>query len=305
MKLIDFFNNVYRPKRLRGRSPETSRLYLISLRHFDRTMGHEATLEDLTDDNLNRHCQRVRDEGKAAATVNKDLAQILTIWRFAHRQNLVPLWPEVLKEVEPERIPMAWMPDEMQTLLAHIARSGDHVGDIPAKLYWRCFVLLAIDTGERVSALRSTRWDWISGDWLSVPAEARKGKTRDRIYKLNQATLDVLALVKKHCDGAIVLPWPYHKSTFWRKYAKVLEGAGLPTGRKSGPHRLRKTHASAVHAAGHSAQAAMDHCDARTTRAYLDPRMSTEVSPAEILAAYLANPGTRAAAPATTKKATG
>ena len=291
MKLLDFFTDLYRPKRLRGRSPETTRLYLISLRHFDRTLGHEARLEDLTDDNLNRHCQRVRDEGKAASTVNKDLAQILTIWRFAHRLGMVQNWPDVMKEVEPERVPMAWMPEEVNALLAHIQRSGDHIGEVPAKYFWKAFVLVAIDTGERVSAIRSSRWDWLSGNWMSIPAEARKGKTRDRVYHLNAVTLEVFKSIRKHTDSPLIFPWPYCKSHFWRKYSQVLEGAGLPTGRKSGPHRLRKTHASAVHAAGHSAQEAMDHQDARTTRAYLDPRLTNTARPCDILAAYLANPG--------------
>ena len=287
MTLKDFFLTVYKTKRLRGKSPETTRLYLISINHFSRTMGREATLDDLTDDNLNLHCQRVKDLGKAAATINKDISQITTIWRFAHRQNIVSRWPDVMKETEPERVPQAWMPDELKALVDSISTSDEVVGNIPAKLYWLAFVYLCIDTGERVSAIRSVQWSWLSSDWLSVPAEARKGKTRDRAYKLNPDTLAILAQIKPYTSGKHVIPWPYCKQYFWKKYAKVLDAAGLPTGRRCGPHRLRRTHASAVHAAGGNAQAAMDHADARTTKGYIDPRLSTEVSASSILANYM------------------
>jgi integrase len=303
--LLDFFETVYRLKRLRGRSPETSRLYRISIKHFSGTMGREATLADLTDDNLNRHCQRMRDFGKSPATVNKDISQITTIWRFAHRHNHVTNWPEVLFEIEPERVPMAWMPNEMNALLSHVDSMTTNIGMAPASIYWRAFISIAIDTGERVSAIRSCQWGWISDGWLMIPAMYRKGKTRDRAYRLNTTTIEHLEKMRPYCRGKSILPWPYCDQYFWKKYKKVVEGAGLPTDRRCGPHRLRRTHASAVHAAGHSAQEAMDHADARTTRAYIDPRLSSTFNAANILAAYLATPGTRDTPPTNEKKATG
>jgi integrase len=290
MTLKEFFMTVYRPKRLRGKSPETTRLYLISINHFSCTMGHEATIADLTDDNLNLHCQRVKDLGKAAATINKDISQITTIWRFAHRLNRTKLWPTVLKETEPERVPQAWMPDEANALIESISRNKSVVGSIPGSLFWMAFVRLGIDTGERVSAIRSTEWLWLSGQWLAIPAEARKGKTRDRMYKLNPDTVQVLDQIRSISTSKVILPWPYCYHYFWRKYSDVLKEAGLPTGRRCGPHRLRRTHASAVHAAGGNAQEAMDHADQRTTKAYLDPRLSRGINAAEIMSSYLKKP---------------
>jgi enoyl-CoA hydratase/carnithine racemase len=50
------------------------------------------------------------------------------------------------------------------------------------------------------------------------------------------------------------------------------------------------------------AQTALDHADRRTTQRYLDPRLSRETKPSDILAAYLANPRPAAASPTPSQK---
>lgn len=287
MTLSDFFENQYRPLRLRGKSQETSRLYRFSIRSFSKTLGHEARLDDLNDHSLSLHIQRLMDEGRAASTANKDLAQIGAIWRFAARHKAVSTWPEVHKEIEPDRVPIAWMPDELAKLLKHISQLDGVVGEVPRNVWWSAIIHLAIDTGERIGAIRITRWDWISGEWLKIPAEARKNRRRDMAYRLSDGTQRWLAKLRPYTVGKECFPWPYHPSYIWRCYGKILDGAGLPSGRDSKFHRCRKTVASAVEAAGMDAQKALDHTDRRTTLKYIDPRVKQSQDVSRILQDYL------------------
>jgi integrase len=134
---------------------------------------------------------------------------------------------------------------------------------------------------------------------MLVPAETRKGKTRDRRYRLSPVTSECLNAIRGfNPDKKEVFPWPYAANYIWDKYRRVLRRAGLPTGRKYMLHCLRKTVGSAVHAAGLNAQDVLDHADKRTTRRYLDPRFTREDQPCDVLAVMLANPTRKKTTPA-------
>jgi integrase len=196
MKLLTFFREKYKPLRLLGRSANTTRLYEISIRNFGRTLQHEPTLDDLTDMNVVKHMQAMLDAGRTAATANKDRAQLLTLWRQAHRTGLVGLYPEVPQLPEPIRTPDAWLPEDIDRLLAATDKQVGHFGSVPRSLWWRSLILLALDTGERIGALRQASWDWFRGEWFNVPAEARKGGRRDRAYRLGSDTLGHLQAIR-------------------------------------------------------------------------------------------------------------
>lgn len=290
MLLVNFFTHHYRPRRLLGKSDNTTRLYLLSIRSFSRSVGHAATLEDLTDEALIAHMQAVLNKGRSPATANKDRCQLLAIWRLAIQLKLVTLWPNVPLLIEPERTPTAWLSSEIQSLLAVIDKQpGDFCG-VPRSLWWRAMVLLCLDTGERIGAVACVRWEWLSGSWLSVPAEARKGKRRDKSFRLSPSTIDSLASIREFSHGPNMFPWPYCRMYIWSLYKQLLVSAKLPAGRRDKFHKLRRTTASAVHAAGLDAQDALDHEYRRTTKRYLDPRFSRERQPCDVLTDYLANP---------------
>jgi integrase len=195
------------------------------------------------------------------------------------------------------------MPEELATLLAATKRIQGDIGDAPASLWWDAMIRVILDTGERVGAARQVRWDWIQGEWLLIPAEARKGKTRDRRYRLSSETVAALARLRKHLGAAKeVFPWPYGETYLWNRFKLVLKAAGLPETRKHQLHCLRKTVGSAVYAAGGSPQDALDHADRRTTQRYLDPRVVKKEQPCDILAAYLANPRRDSPPPADAKR---
>lgn len=286
MQLLEFFDNVYLPRRLRGKSENSVRLYRLCICQFGRSLGRPARLEDLTEDNVLMHLRR--RNYVSPATRNKELSQLTAMWRLASQRKLVDGWPHIQAEPEPERAPVAWLPEEVAKILKSAESFPGTVGSVDAGLWWSCKIRVLLDTGERISAIRAARWDWLSGQWLTIKAEARKGKTRDRAYRLSAETAKLLAKMRKQSrDKELIFPWPYNGNYLWNRYKRILTLAGLPADRDRKFHACRKTLASAVYAAGMDAQDALDHSDRRTTQRYLDPRLTRSQHPSEILAAYL------------------
>lgn len=300
MLLSEFFKTVYTPRKLRGASVNSFRLYRLCISQFGKTLGRDATIDDLTEENVLRHL--ARRSNVAPATRNKELSQLSAMWRLASRQGMVEGWPTIPPEPEPERAPIAWLADEVEALLAAADRQPGRIGMIPARLWWSALLRVIFDSGERISAVRVARWDWLSGDWLTIPAEARKKKTRDRKYLLNPETIKALSELRRCGDIRDVFPWPYRPNYLWLKYNKVLESAGLPTSSEHKFHCCRKTLGSVVYSAGMDPQDALDHSDRRTTKRYIDPRFQREKQPSELLAEFLANPSLRASAPSQSTK---
>jgi integrase len=289
MLLQKFFDDIYIPRRLRGKSERSQILYRLCIKRFSETVGHPATIFDLTEDNLLSHLARRHQV--SPATRNKELAELTAMWRLASQRGLLNTWPDVKNEPEPERDPIAWLADEMQQLLRGIAKQTGSVGGVPAWLWWQGLVRLTLDSGERISAVRVAKWNWLQSEWVLVPAEARKGKTRDRRYRISPLTQAVLMQIKAiGADSEKIFPWPYCDGYLWVKYKKILEDAGLPTTRKHKLHCLRKTSASVAHAAGLDATDCLDHSDRRTTQRYLDKRFTRDTQPCDVLASYLASP---------------
>lgn len=286
MLLSIYLESVYIPSRLLDSSPHTVRLYRLSIDAFGKTIGHPPTLEDLTNESLRMHMAKRLASKRSPATANKDRAQLLALWRHATMHGHKTTWPDVRELREPVRAPIAWLPRECETLLAQIAREKGMIGDVPAPIYWSNLLAVLLDTGERIGAVMQIEWGWISGGFLSVPAEARKGRSRDKVFRLSQSTVVGLQTLKKHQRNKLVFAFPHNRTCLWRKFGSVLRKAGLPADRKSKFHRIRKTVATAVFAAGGDAQRALDHSDSRTTESYLDPRITCENRTAEYVASY-------------------
>lgn len=289
MLLSQFFEHVYVPRKLRGKSENSLRLYRLCIKQFSRTLGRSPMVDDLTEDNVLAHLSR--RSNVAPATRNKELAELTALWRLASQRKMLDTWPDLKPESEPERAPIAWLPDELSRLVEASERLKNNIGDVPRRIWWPALIRVTLDTAERIYAIRSAKWDWLQGEWLCVPAEVRKGKTRDRRYRLSPATIRAMeSLRSEKSDATKVFPWPYCDSYFWVKYKEVVKAAGLPTTRKHQLHCLRKTTGSAVYAAGLDPQDTLDHSDRRTTQRYLDPRFTRDRQACDVLGEYLANP---------------
>jgi len=288
MLLSDFFEQVYAPNKLRGKSERSYILYRLCLKRYAETIGKPPTLADLTNENILKHLKRRR--GVAAATRNKELAELTAMWRYAVQKQMHTGWPTIDAENEPYRTPRAWKHDDVSALLAACQRAPGLIGACPAWLFWTTLVNLCLETGERIGAVLQCEWTWLEGDSINVLAEARKGAKRDKLHRLSPYTVSLIQQMKRYKESKQIFHWPYSYTYIWNRYRKLLESAGLPTGRGFAMHRLRKTCASVAYAAGLDPQEILDHTDRRTTQRYLDPSFTRQTQPAEILAAWLRTP---------------
>ena len=292
MKLAQFLETVFLPRKIRANAKNTMRLYRYTVRHFEFVIGRPAQLEDLCDANVQLTMRSMLERGCSPYTANKERSQLCAIWRFACREGRLKLWPNVNAELEPERVPRAWMEPEIRKLYSHVdALEGNMRGlEIPQRLWWRALLMVAFDTAERIGAVSGAEWDNLDGTWLLFPAEVRKGKRRDRLFELDMQTVEVLIRLRKLQCSHMMFPWPYSPSYIWTKYDAILRSAGLPHGPRDKFHRIRKTVASIAHACGLNAQELLDHQDRRTTQKYLDPRFTRNAQACTVVANYLADP---------------
>lgn len=275
----DFYDLRYKPVRLRSRSANTKRLYQFSLDRFDEFLGRSATLDDFSEGTVCRFLEWRRGTGVQASTVERDRYNLLAIWRFANRRRVVDTWPEIEPELLPERVPVAWSELDMHTLLSACKLAEGRIGRCPASIWWQVLHLLAWDTAERITALLGVRWEDFDATNATVicRAETRKGGRHDRCYPLHADTVRMIGQIPR--EGETILAWPFSKTYLWTRYTQLLERAGLPSGRASKFHRLRRSVASHYEASGGNATELLGHSGRKVTRRYLDPRIVTPPTP--------------------------
>ena len=281
--LESYFIGDFAPRFLRGRTDNTKRLYKISIRTFGKFLERSAMLSDLTDETVDRHLDWFHAKPRSAATVNKERANLLAIWRFACRKGDLEKWPDVQQLVEPDRVPSAWSMNQINSILSCCSTLTGKIGDVAAADWWRTIHLVCWDTGERIGAVRDLQWSNVDfeGGHILVPAELRKGKRKDRLYRIAGDTLDSLKAIKGR--GEMIFPWPYNRNYIWNRYTQLLKKAGLPTDRKSKFHRMRRSVASHCEAAGGNATELLGHSNRGVTLAYLDPRIVPAVHAVDLL----------------------
>lgn len=274
ISLQNFYQDTFAPLFLRSRSDNTRRLYLTTIRTFSRYLTRPATLADLTDLTVNRFLDHYRHIPRSPFSVNKERSNLLAMWRFACRKGFLQTWPDVALEVEPERVPQAWTADQIAKLLAACERIPGTIAGVAASAWWSALHLVCWDTGERIGAVRDLEWAHadLAGGYILVPAELRKGKRHDRLYKLAPDTVATLQAMQLPARQAI-FPWPYCRTYLWNRYTKLLSDAGLPANRQCKFHRMRRSVASHFEAAGGNATELLGHSSRSVTLAYLDPRI--------------------------------
>lgn len=271
MHLHEAFTALYQPQQLRSASPATLKLWRVALRHFDRFLQRRARVPDLTNETLAAFAAW-RLQKVQPATVNRDLASLLALWRWLHRRGRIDRWPDVQLEHEPRRAPQAWTREEFERLFSAAQQAPGNVGAAPASVYWPALLLVLFDSGERIGATLSLRWSDLdlAGRWVIFRAESRKGRDQDSCVRLASDTCDWLGRLPRSQPP---FAWPHSRVSIWPRYAELLAAAGLPTDRRSKFHRIRRTTASHAEAAGGNATELLRHASRRNTLAYLDPRI--------------------------------
>lgn len=293
--LIGIAEDYYFPRNPDITSDETKRQYKFAFNDFDESLGRAASLADLDDDRLvmmQTWMQRQKRDGRprfSAKTINERTGRIRAFWGFMFKRGHVPTFPTFAKLREPKRVPVAWKRNELDTLIVACGSARGFVGPVFACNWWLSLHLCMWDcAGERITALVSSRWEWMSLDeqgrtWLTIPAENRKNQKEDMAYRLSAESVAALELIRAP-RRALIWPWPFSKPELWRKYKKLRKSAGLPTDRKSSFHRMRKSVASHFEAAGGNATKLLRHSSRQVTEeSYLDVTITGDVQASDLL----------------------
>jgi integrase len=136
----------------------------------------------------------------------------------------------------------------------------------------------------------SARWDLLNNvtGRLTVKAESRKGKRRDKSWRLSRETLALLDEIREP-TRELIFPWPHNHATIYNRYRRLLKRAGLPHDRYRLFHCIRKSSASHLLAAGGNPTEHLGHADAATTRVYMVPSIVETASASDLL--FRPNPG--------------
>ena len=277
MKLTKFFNDVYRPLRLRGRSENTSRLYHATIAAFRRWLlaegiADEPSLEHLDELLLARYLEH-RQATRSPYTAEKERSQLMSLAKLANERRLIDRVPTCPPSVLPDKVPTAWTADELRRLWKAASEATGQVAGVPAGVWFTAAISVAFESGERIGALLATNRDDYRRPTLTVQPEARKGRRRGRVYTLSDATCDRLDALAA-CTGTRLLPWDMAHTYLYNRLRKILAAAGL-SGKRIGFHQVRRSAISHIAAAGGDPVQFAGHANpAVTKRWYLDPRMT-------------------------------
>lgn len=285
MTLYEFFETVYAPLRLRGKSENTTRLYHCTIRSFEKWLERRATLADLDDLVVSRFLAKRASE-RSAFTSEKERTQLLSLWRFACDRGLHKTRPCVPPATLPERIPTAWTVEQIRSLISATNTEPGEIDGVPASLWYRALISVLWESAERVGAILSVQvLDYQQG-MLLVRSEFRKGRKRDKLYSLSVETQH---LIDQMCRGksptAEIFSWGKVRNSLWHSFGRVVKRAGLDGGRKTKFHMIRRSAATHFTARGGDATALLDHSNPKITKLYyLAPQfLETGPKPCDVL----------------------
>lgn len=279
MRLREFFDTVYRPLRLRGRSQRTSLLHYAAIDRFSdwiksEGISTEAQICHLDELLLARYLES-RATVRSPYTVERERSSLMALARLAWERRVPGLerMPTCPPSVLPDRVPTAWTEEQLQRLWSAALAAPGRIGRIPASLYWPATIRLAFETGERIGALLATPRSEYLRPTLTVQPQARKGGRRGRIYQLSGDLCDLLDAMGGY-GYEMLLPWPLTPTYRYRHFKGILDAAGL-AGKRLAFHQVRRSAISHIAAAGGDPVAFAGHSNpAVTKRWYLDPRMA-------------------------------
>lgn len=270
-----------RRKRMSG---ESWRKYEIALRHLEKFLGRTATVRDLRTGKMEDWLTWLVAE-RAPATANDYCDRICRLWKFAANHRMTKQFPEVERLKEPKRRPRALSHRQVAALLRAAANSREMIGANRASQWWTALILVLFDTGWRIGATLSLRWEDL--DLATGMAEVRAEHQKhgaDDIKRLHPDTLAAIGKLDRSSD--LVLPWPTYITTLYNRWKRLRVRAGIPAGREYGFHSFRRTMATNVASVAGDAMAsdfAQHSSVAVTRRHYIDPTNDTRKHPVDIV----------------------
>lgn len=284
MPLAEFFEKVYRPRRLPGGRVNTIRLYEFTFRKLERHLGRPPMVSDLNEETLCDFLEAVA-KGHAPRTANADRDRLMAQARFAVLKGRLgfipdlPVWPEL------RRVPKAYKLHQLDQLVRACAETPGRICGIPSNRYWLAVALVLYDTGCRAGACWALRRSDVDREERTVyfPAEYAKQKA-DQLLRMARDTLSAINAIWDYPrdESDLLFPWDFVPSVRYQHWRRILQRAGLPDDRPDMFHKLRRTTATICKRFGGDPTFQLGHTsDAITRKCYLDP--SDEMHAADLM----------------------
>lgn len=301
MTLREFFERTYKLLSLADASPATVADYSLQVTWLERQFARELVargepsrplaLGDLSDELLAAAMLWRREAGCSAATCNKLFRVVKAVWHLAVKRGHVARSPQAERFREPQREPVAWLPEEWAAILQAAAAEPGRVGDVSAGAWYLALLWFLYSTGVRISAAMATptaNFDARRAEVL-VPAASQKQRADQRLQLVPPA-VEALVAIRPERHVRLFDDWPYDRTVrqwpaLCKRLKRILARAGLPASRRDLFHKIRRTTITHVDAgAGLAvAQKLAGHSDPRVTRAYIDRRLGQVVDVSRLL----------------------
>ena len=282
---------------LHNLSERTTLLMNQSLDRFQDFLGHEPTVDDLTDlavSGFVRWRSRTPHRGRlpSAATVRKDMAHLTALWghlarkRATRSDGVMVEFPDLPRNLirVPIAPPRGYTVAEVSAIIRAGKMSKGNVGPVPSAWLWMTLPWAAWLTGERIGALLRLRWGEVSIEScrMTFLGQTRKDRTTTIVRDIS-AHLASVMVHQRRGPADLVWPWLEHReeNTVFCGLACVCRRAGVPC---KGFHGFRKSSGSYVKAAGGDATEHLGHKNAKTTQQhYLDTEITGQQSALDFL----------------------
>ena len=254
--LRGYYQDTYRPCRLVGRSPRTLEAYDTSLTLWSRWPG--TVLLTHIDTRTMAHFAEWLLPGRSPTSVNSYVKPLMAILRHAENEDDIGRVPKYRKLKEPKRVPLALTECEFLSILSVVDHmTGPRIHGIRRRLWWRSLLCVDWETGLRITALLSVRMGdvLLDQDGLYCQAEQQKDREADW-FPLSPATMGLVRLIH---DPRRELLWPMDVCPKWlrQQFRDIFKRSGIyaPKGAGMAFHRIRRSTASYIAAAGGEARA--------------------------------------------------
>lgn len=284
----------YEAVRLVGRSPNTASIYRTEVRRLLPTFGGDLKSYCWEKVLASVATHRIQ-QGASVATVNKGIRCFRSLLRYAVTAGHISTPVNVTTIRENRTEPRAFLITEIEQILA-VCQTLDQKGwrriaTVPASIWWGSLIRATYETGGRIGAMLAVRSRSIdtASQSILLPADHQKQKVAQRI-KVSARTLDLM--IESHpLDRELIWQITDHinrqrvPSSVFRQFRKICQWAELDLASGTGSlfHRLRKSNASYLEAAGGDATRQLGHSSHAVTARYLDPRIVGKISGVDLI----------------------
>lgn len=229
---------------------------------------------------------RFRYRAVSPFTVKRERGDLACLWNFAASRGYCPAPCNLPPIPTPKRNPEAWTLEELSALLkaAGQLKGRFRSSRVFRRHYWQSFILAMYDTSARVAALASVATadvDLVRRFIMLRPEHAKTGL--GQVNAISEQTADAISLIYD-LDRPRVWGLVGRRRRF-EILRRIVKEAGLPTGRQSGFHRIRRTTATllAKELPVQDVSRVLGHTNTAMTLRYIDRRQLPETAAAKHL----------------------